>query len=87
MCLLKVDKKVALAQWLLSLLFVSVRVEKEGEALCQKGFPHRTRSGLPVGETDGPRRGSPRPRSGGSAEALLQVIPILYSQISTPIPE
>ena len=35
---------------------------------------HRTRSGLPVGETDGPRRGPTWQGFRGPAEALLRLI-------------
>ena len=58
----------------LALDFAIIRSGTGGESIEFPAFPHRTRSGLPVGETDGPRRGPPRQGSGGHAEALLQQV-------------
>ena len=58
----------------LALDFAIIRSGTGGESIEFPAFPHRTRSGLPVGETDGPRRGPSRQGSGGHAEALLQQV-------------
>ena len=68
MCLLKVDKKVALFRKCLLLALVSFRMEKEAEVLQLLHF-HRTRSGLPV------RRGQmarDEARHGKALEGLLK---------------
>ena len=57
----------------LALDFAIIRSGTGGESIEFPAFPHRTRSGLPVGETDGPRRGPSRQGFRRPAEALLLI--------------